>query len=165
MILTHMGKGSIEAKVRLAPPQARWMPPPEGVICINVDAALFPDERRMGCGAVLRDHAGNFILSVSEGLGGLPSPKMAEALSVSHALKISMDHGVSKAILISDCLSLVQRINSKQLDRSSLGTVISDIKSLALDLESCTFKFTCRELNVVAHKLARSAEPSLFVIF
>jgi ribonuclease HI len=157
MILKHMGQ--VKEKPRVAASsRARWAAPPEGVICINVDAALFPGERRMGCGVVLRDHNGTFILSVSEGLEGMPQSEMAEALAVRRALTISKEHGVSRAVLISDCLSLIQRIASRQPDRSSLGTVIADIKSLASDFESCTFKFARRELNVVAHKLARSAE-------
>jgi ribonuclease HI len=158
MILTHMGQPK-EASKAASSLRSRWTAPPEGVTCINVDAALFPEEHRMGCGAVLRDHNGTFILSVSEGLGGMPLAEMAEALAVRRALTISRAHGVSRAILISDCLSLIQRIVSRQSDRSYLGTVIADIKSLASDFVSCTFKFARRELNVVAHKLARSAEP------
>jgi hypothetical protein len=37
--------------------------------------------------------------------------------------------------------------------------VIGDIKTLATDFESCLFKFSCRSLNMVAHKLAHSTEP------
>jgi hypothetical protein len=55
----------------------RWIPPPAGWICVNVDAALFPAERRMGWGAVFRDHKGAFILSCSEGFTGFPTPEMA----------------------------------------------------------------------------------------
>jgi hypothetical protein len=116
----------------------RWAAPPEGVICINIDTALFPGERRMGCGA--------------------------EALAVRRALTISKEHGVSRAVLVSDCLSLIQRIASRQPDRSTLGTIIADIKSLASDFESCTFKFTRRGLNVVAHKLLDLLSP-WFLIF
>jgi hypothetical protein len=49
---------------------------------------------------------------------------------------------------------------SPRRDRSSFGAVISDIKTLVADFESCIVKFASRNLNVVAHKLARSAEPS-----
>jgi hypothetical protein len=72
---------------------------------------------------------------------------------------VAKDHGVTKAVLVSDCLSLIQRISSSRMDRSALGTIIADIKSLTADFESCSFKFHSRVLNVVAHKLARSAEP------
>jgi ribonuclease HI len=158
MILTHLVPPPAAPKVRGGAVPPRWSPPPEGFTCINVDAALFPQENRMGCGIVLRNHDGDFILSVSEGLAGLPSPEMAEALAARQALVISRDHGVTKAVLVSDCLSLVQRISSKGLDRSPLGSVIADIKTLATDFESCSFKFASRDVNVVAHKLARCSE-------
>jgi hypothetical protein len=35
--------------------------------------------------------------------------------------------------------------------------VIADINSMASDFKSCSFKFSGRKSNVVAHKLARSA--------
>jgi hypothetical protein len=74
---------------------------------------------------------------------------------------VTLDHGVKQAVLVFDCLSLTQRTMSPRRDRSSLGSIISDIKSLLAGLESCSIKFASRNLNVVAHKLARSAEPSV----
>jgi hypothetical protein len=112
----------------------------------------------MGWGAVVRDHHGAFVLSCSEGLAGLPVPEMAEAVAVRAALLMSRDHGFRKVILVSDCLSLINRISSSVKDRSDLGTVVGDIKSLKTDFESCCFRFSSRRSNVVAHKLARSSE-------
>jgi hypothetical protein len=68
-------------------------------------------------------------------------------------------------VLVSNCLSLIQRISSTRMDRSLLGSVIKDIKSLAADFQSCAFKFASRKLNVVAHKLARSAKSLVCNIF
>jgi hypothetical protein len=42
-----------------------------GSVCMNVDAALFPNEHHIGWGAVLHDRTRAFILSCSEGLSGL----------------------------------------------------------------------------------------------
>jgi hypothetical protein len=160
MISTYLCKPAKPVKNRIGQLSERWTPPPPGWICINVDAALFPNDLRMGCGVVLRDHHGGFILSASEGLNCFPAPELAEALAARWALTLARNHGVKKAVLISDCLSLIQRIVSPRRDRSSLGAVIRDIKTLVADFESCIVKFASRNLNVVAHKLARSAEPS-----
>jgi hypothetical protein len=80
------------------------------------------------------------------------------ALAVRHALMVAKDHGVKRVALVSDCMSLIQHINSRIQDRSSAGSVIGDIKSLATDFETCSFRFSSRNSNVVAHKLARSAK-------
>ena len=140
----------------------RWSPPPAGVICVNVDAALFPAEQRMGWGAVLRDHNGGFIMCAREGLPGFPAPELAEAIAVRRALMLTKEHGVARVALISDCKSLINRISSSMKDRSIVGTVIADIKSLAKDFESCSFRFSSPKTNVVAHKLARCAESSMY---
>jgi hypothetical protein len=82
-------------------------------------------------------------------------------VAVRAALLMSKDHGFRKIILVSDCLSLINRISCSIKDRSDLGTVVGDIKSLKTDFESCCFRFSSRRSNVVAHKLARSLEPLL----
>jgi ribonuclease HI len=161
MIVTFLFKAPKPDKVTGVIPGPRWCPPPTGVVAVNVDAALFPAARRMGWGAVLRDHCGAFVLCVREGLEVFPTPELAEALAVRRALMVAKEHGVMKVALVSDCLSLIQRINSRIQDRSSAGSVIGDIKSLATDFESCSFSFSSRNSNVVAHKLARSAESSV----
>jgi hypothetical protein len=75
-----------------------------------------------------------------------------------------LERGFPKIILTSDCQSLVKRLSGVQRDRSSLGAVVADIKSLKTRFQACIFSFSSRVTNVVAHKLARAAEP-LFVIF
>ncbi|KAK1615141.1 hypothetical protein QYE76_020658 [Lolium multiflorum] len=89
----------------------------------------------MGWGAVFRDHCGAFILSCSEGLTGFPTPEMAEALAIRRALSVSKERGFQKIILVSDCLSLIQRISSTARDRSTLGIIVGDIKTLKTDFQ------------------------------
>jgi ribonuclease HI len=91
-----------------------------GWVSINIDAALFPSESRMGWGVVARDHTGAFILSYSEGSEGMPMPEVAEALAVRRALSIAKDHGFVRIVLYSDCLSLIQHISSRSRDRSEI---------------------------------------------
>jgi hypothetical protein len=63
-------KSAIRREVVASVP--RWSSP--NSVCMNMDAALFPDERRMGWGVVLRDHTGVFIHFCCEGLPELPAP-------------------------------------------------------------------------------------------
>jgi hypothetical protein len=67
--------------------------------------------------------------------------------------------GFLKIIVVSDCLSIIQRISSTGRDRSEIGVVISNIKKVAMNFQSCLFKFYSHTVNVVAHKLAWTAEP------
>jgi ribonuclease HI len=148
-------KKSIASRASTEP---KWAAPPSGVVCVIVDAALFSEDQRMGWGAVLRDHNGAFILCARERLNCFPDPEMAEALAARRAMMVAKDHGIRKVLLVSDCLSLIHHIKSRVKDRSALDTVIGDIKTLATDYESCSFSFSSRKTNVVAHTLARCAE-------
>jgi hypothetical protein len=60
---------------------------------------------------------------------------------------------------------MIQRIHSPVKDRSTVGTVIGGIKTLATDFESCSFKFSSHKWNVVSHTLARCAESLVCNIF
>jgi hypothetical protein len=81
------------------------------------------------------------------------------ALAARRALSEALERGFPKIILTSDCQSLVKRLSGVQRDRSTLGAVVADIKSLKTKFQACIFSFSSRVTNVVAHKLARAAEP------
>jgi ribonuclease HI len=140
-------------------PQAPvWSPPPEGMVVINVDAALFSSTSRMGVGVVIRDHNGKFLAACSQVLHEVTSPELAEALAVRRAVTLAGEEGLDRIILMSDCLTVIQRINSSGRDRSLVGVVVEDIKTLATSLSSVTFHHISRLCNNSAHLLARRAE-------
>ena len=59
---------------------------------------------------------------------------------------------------MSDCLSLVNKLQQQGRDRTSTGAIVHDIKLRAKKFVSCTFKYVSRVCNEAAHVLARSAE-------
>jgi hypothetical protein len=83
---------------------------------------------------------------------------MAEAIAIRRALVPAREYGFSQVILASDCLSMIQRLISEVRDRSSVGSVVSDIKQLATEFSSVSFKHYGRKQNVPAHVLARRRE-------
>jgi ribonuclease HI len=119
----------------------------------------------MGWGAVIRDHAGTLKLACKEGIDCITSPEVAEATAIRRALVVTRNHSFNNIILVSDCLSMIQRICSPVRDRSEVGSVVSDIKKLASEFLACSFKHYGHHLNVAAHVLARSSEPNLCNIF
>jgi hypothetical protein len=70
------------------------------------------------------------------------------------------DDGLDKIILLSDCLSVVQRIDYPLRDRSLVGVIVEDIKTLAASMSSVTFRHVNRLCNNSAHSLTRRAELS-----
>ncbi|KAK1667273.1 hypothetical protein QYE76_055432 [Lolium multiflorum] len=67
------------------------------------------------------------------------TPELAEALALRRALSLAGDEGFGRIMVVSDCLSLIQRVNSSTMDRSSVGVVVQDIKALASHFEVSSF--------------------------
>jgi ribonuclease HI len=157
MIMLHLFKQpAVQSRETSSSP--RWSPSPEGMVFINVDAALFSSSKRMGVGVVIRDHIGNCLVACNQLLDEVTTPEIAEALAVRCALTLARDEGLDKIILASDCLSVVQRVNSSTRDRSLVGVVVEDIKAMAASMSSVTVRHISRLLNNLAHVLARRVE-------
>ena len=58
---------------------------------------------------------------------------------------------LDKVIFASDCLSLIQRLQSSSLDRSVVGILVGEIKSLVDVFREVSFTQVKRNLNVAAH--------------
>jgi hypothetical protein len=65
--------------------------------------------------------------------------ELAKALALRCALSFAGDEGFSRIMVVSHCLSLIQRVNSSTMDRSSVGVVVRDIKALASHFEVSSF--------------------------
>jgi hypothetical protein len=92
-------------------------------------------------------------------------PELAEALALRHTVSLAGDEGFDKLIVVSDCLSLIQRINSSELDRSPISMVVQDIKFLATNFLAVSCSHIFREFNIAAHTLACSAEQVVSICF
>jgi ribonuclease HI len=135
-----------------------WSPPPEGLLCMNVDAALFASSQCMGAGAVIRDHRGTFVAAAGNSFPQVVSLELAEATAIRFALSWANEEGLDNLFIASDCLSVVQRLNSSERDRSACGVVIQDIRALMASFNKCSISYVSRVQNYAAHHLARSME-------
>uniref|UniRef100_A0A8R7P8F8 Reverse transcriptase zinc-binding domain-containing protein n=1 Tax=Triticum urartu TaxID=4572 RepID=A0A8R7P8F8_TRIUA len=134
----------------------KWSPPPPGSVLINVDAAIFSNLHKLGIGILIRNHKGECLVACTEPLKGMVQPKLAESWALRQAVILARDEGLTSVIFASDCLSLVQRVNSSSIDRSEVGVVVSDIKRLVACFSSVSFCHVKRSLNAAAHILARA---------
>ncbi|KAK1666010.1 hypothetical protein QYE76_054169 [Lolium multiflorum] len=85
----------------------------------------------MGAGVVARNHVGSFLAACGERYDEVVVPEIAEAIAVRRALLFAQEEEFSKIIIASDCLSVIQRIKSGEVDRSLCGPVIEDIKLMS----------------------------------
>jgi ribonuclease HI len=155
MIKTHLSKPA--SKQRCEPGSDRWTPPPQGTVLVNSDAAISEATGCMGAGVVIRNHQGDFLVACREHLNQITEPEYAEALALRRAVVLAKEEGFDRVVFASDCLSLVQRLSSSAKDRSNVGIMVADIKVLTQHFSSASFCHVKRNLNEVAHILAKSS--------
>lgn len=156
MILQHLYQPVVPHRRETIISNLEWSPPPSGTIMLNSDAAVFSDLDRSGVGVVARDHVGRCVAACYEPIQGVLEPEMVEALALRRAVFLARDEQFSNVIFTTDCLPLVQRLNSSVQDRSLSGSVVADIKHVSGFFTSVVFKHIRRYLNETAHVLAKS---------
>jgi hypothetical protein len=119
----------------------------------------------MGVGVVIRNHLGECSAACSELIEAVMAPELAEALAVRRNVSLALEEGFNKVWVATDCLSVVQRINSTMINQSSVGVVIQDIKSLISGFDCILFIHVRRHCNESAHILARLAESFISSTF
>jgi ribonuclease HI len=134
-----------------------WTPPPPDTVLVSSDAAIFKEAGCRGAGVILRDHHGAFVVGCRQHVVGLSSPELAEAVALRRAVQLARDEGMDKVIFETDCLSLVQRLNSLTMDRSSVGMLVAEIKVSGRGFTSISFRHVKRVFNQAAHLLAKSS--------
>jgi hypothetical protein len=112
----------------------------------------------MGIGVVIWEHNGVCLIACSELREEVTTPELAEALELSCMVSLADNEGFNKIMVVSDCLSLVQRWQSSDLDHSIMGVVIKEIKLLQTGFSSFSIGHVRHQSNMSAHILARAAE-------
>jgi hypothetical protein len=75
-----------------------------------------------------------------------------------HVISFALELGVGIVFLLSDCLSLISKLNNPVSDRTSTGAVVYNIKKLASRFVSVSFVHVSRHSYRAAHVLARPSE-------
>ena len=152
----HVDDSSSDA-VPAPPPLHFWVPPLQGFLKANVDAAVFPDGF-IGVGGVLRSYDGSFVGACQHRLLGYFSPKTAELIAIREVLSWIKRLGYDQIVLESDALTVVKALlSSSTSDFSSFGSLVDDCKFLIAEMNSVSVSFVPRSANSVAHLIARAA--------
>ncbi|KAL3522843.1 hypothetical protein ACH5RR_015677 [Cinchona calisaya] len=118
--ITEMGDTSISTNLNLLresknepSEQGResvWLPPPQGVVQINIDAALNVHNSRVGWEAAARNWNGNAIITWAwpEKLKG--GAEVEEALAIRQSLATAIRKGWKAVQIQSDCKALVDKL-------------------------------------------------------
>ncbi|KAL2927000.1 hypothetical protein RDABS01_000047 [Bienertia sinuspersici] len=131
-----------------------WQPPPCDIVKLNVDASI--DEAGwVGFGVVARTHEGKVVFAATRRNKARWTPEVAEAKALVYAVKLGRDFGITKAMVESDCLTIISRLSKGATHLTELDTVLGDILQLSSSFACMTWSHINREGNYVAHHLAR----------
>ena len=124
---------------------------------LNVDAALDIGRRRVGCGAVVRDHAGYVLASAAIPVEAAFSPQTAEALAVLHGVILCARLGFSSVIVESDCQNVCRALTQRTPLYADYGNILADVLVLAGTISVLCFNHCKRAANTIAHDVAKFA--------
>ncbi|OMO99423.1 hypothetical protein CCACVL1_03816 [Corchorus capsularis] len=135
----------------------RWKPPPSGVLKVNTDAAF--DRARVGTGlaAVLRDSEGRVLSTVVDCNLFVKDVLYAGVFAIRLGVNMARADGISRCIILSDCLMAIFAINRLTKCNWEGDCLIEEIWELANFFESITFVHVKREANYCAHTVAKFA--------
>lgn len=132
----------------------RWIPPPAGVVKVNVDAAV---SKNTGCGsvaAVARSDQGEFLGASARVFPGKTEAETLEAMACCEAVDLARDIGARKVMVASDCRNVVA-----SLEQGTMGAyahIVDEIKASTTSFQNLVFCYDSRLSNKEAHNLARS---------
>ena len=106
-------------------------------------------------GCVVRNSHGEFLAARSGYFEHMAGPLHAEASAYVRAIEAVAELGIYLVIFESESSVLVNALNSDEYDRSTIGVLLRESRSIFFgNFESFAFSFCKRDCNKVAHELA-----------
>ena len=146
--------------VRIQRQPHRWAPPEPGNYKANYDGAYFAQEEAAGISVMVRNDLGQVMASLAEKLAMPPIVEILEAMAARRAMVFMGELGLRRAIFERDSETVVKALSGDYPDRSCIGHIIKDCKSLMGCFQTCSFSHVRRQSNGVAHALARRVRLS-----
>ncbi|XP_071680460.1 uncharacterized protein [Lolium perenne] len=112
----------------------RWIPPPTGLVKINVDATVGKNLRRGAVAAIARSSYGVFLGASALIYTGVTEAETLEALACREACDLAGDIYASRVRVASDCKMVVQ--NLEQGTRGVYSHIVTEIGSFLIFLRS-----------------------------
>jgi hypothetical protein len=94
------------------PPQ--WIPPPSGLVKINVDAATSKNSNKAVAAAIARDATGNFLGASALVIRGLSDAEIIEAIACKEGLTLASYLLVQHLRLASDNINVIRQSRMKE---------------------------------------------------
>jgi ribonuclease HI len=133
----------------------RWEKPTDGWFKCNIDGASYDREWKGATGAVLRNAIGGFVRATAQWYEHCLDALTAEALAYRDGVRMAVHLGIQYLWLETDCQEVVKLWQEGMHLRSSIVTILKEIKELSSSLQGFKISFVARSCNEIAHILAK----------
>ena len=127
-----------------------WNPPPQGLVNVNVDVALFLGIDVVGVGIMLRNHHGEFIAAKAIQKHHVSSPHPVELYAAPEGLLFARELGIRSVCLEGDAKVVFDNIKSGRQDLTYNRSILKDIYMCC----SWSYRFDCDSISKDSNKVA-----------
>ncbi|XP_021721670.1 uncharacterized protein LOC110689242 [Chenopodium quinoa] len=133
--------------------KGKWKPPDGSFVKLNVDGGVV-EGLGSSAGAVMRNFVGEALLAGAWCMEERWQPAVSEAMTLLVGLRVAVENGFRRIIVESDCIGLVNALQTRERSSSNVHLIYDDIYHVCNSLESVGWSFVHRVGNKVAHELA-----------
>ncbi|XP_021767823.1 uncharacterized protein LOC110732213 [Chenopodium quinoa] len=111
-------------------------------------------------GVVARDSAGSVLFTTTKRIKAWWVVEIAEAKAMVCALSLGARFGYNKAIIETDCQTIVSRLSTEACYSTDMDLILGDAMALCSSYDSLRWSHVKRDGNSVAHNLAKLIPPN-----
>ena len=127
---------------------------------VNYDVAMLMDSGEARIGVVIRNENGEVMGSLAEKIAKPECVEVLEALVARRAILFATELGLKWVIIEGDSEIVFKALSGVSPDRSCIGHIIKDYKSISGLFQAHSFSHTRQQGNTVAHALVKRARKS-----
>ncbi|KAL6198986.1 hypothetical protein ACLB2K_028774 [Fragaria x ananassa] len=131
----------------------RWLPAPDRTLKINFDGSS--SNTSAASGVIFRDSEGNPVFASSRNMG-ITSVPIAEAAALRDNLINAKTKGYTDIQVEWDSKMVINAVNEKISPPWRIQQIVQDIKKIAQDFSTISFKHIYREANFAADAIANT---------
>lgn len=127
----------------------RWIPPPTGMVKLNIASSLKVLKQLATAGGIFRDHNGNWLegFSIKFVISEILQAKM---FAVREGLRLAVEKGLTDIIVETDSKEVVQLIHHADASSHPLAASVLYCRHLLDSCHSCTIQYVLPEGNSCA---------------